>query len=197
METFGLREFQLYLLAFMPYSDHVATALATLDASWDEAKQTLKSTKQTDLGQMIHKVDVEISMLGDPEYTMAVTEEDSDMPERLRGSTVYAFNVPVFRDYAYLINVTPQGYAWGQRLGRRPQSTAPRIETLEDLQPWVAVKDEVLPALEDAEQLDAFSYYEVYSGYIRQARTGERIKILAQFDVELLQWAQPADETTG
>ncbi|MCO5968920.1 hypothetical protein [Actinoallomurus soli] len=86
------------------------------------------------------------------------------------------------------------GYAWGQRLGRRPDMTAPRIETLEDLRPWGSVKGEALGALTDAEKVDEFSYYELYEGRIRERRTGELIEVLVEFDVELLQWAMPASE---
>lgn len=194
MNAFGLRWFQLYILAFMPYSDQVRQVLERLDATWNEAQEILASSAETDLGKMHHKADVEISMLGEPEFERGLTADEIPTSDRLKNSKVLGFRLPAFPDFAYLVNVAEIGYAWGQRLGRWPDAASPHIDTLEDLQPWAAVKSEALRAVTGAKKVDEFSYYELYEGAIRQRATGEPVEVLLEFDVELLQWAKPASE---
>jgi hypothetical protein len=197
VERFGLKEFQLYILAFMPHSDHLARALGTLDATWDDAKDALKSARQTGLGQMHHKVDVEISILGEPIYKTDLDLEPTDPPNGFENSQAFGFDLPVFADYLYLVNVTRHGFAWGQRLGRRPGSVASSIEAVEDLRPWECLKDEALDVLANATMVEGFSYNEVYSGRILERWSGERVEVLVGFDVGLLQWVERTDGTSG
>ncbi|MCO5968919.1 hypothetical protein [Actinoallomurus soli] len=83
MDAFGLREFQLYVLAFMPYSDQVQEVLDRLHATRDEAKDILRASNHTDLAKMHHKVDIEISMMGAPEYERDLTADEMPESERL------------------------------------------------------------------------------------------------------------------
>ncbi|WP_460355781.1 hypothetical protein [Actinoallomurus acanthiterrae] len=193
MVEFGLREFQLYILGHMPYSEHVAEALDGLDASWDAAKQAIKAVERMEIGKLVHTIDVEISVLGEPRRVFPVPAEDVEFADR-KESQVFAFELPVFEDFMYLVNVVPQGYCWGSRLGRRPDAKAPRIEALEDLRPWGAIKKEVLRELTKPEMIEGFSHYEVYKGTILERATGEPVEVLVEFDMELLQWVKRAND---
>ncbi|MEV5748307.1 hypothetical protein AB0L00_10850 [Actinoallomurus sp. NPDC052308] len=177
----------------MSYSEKVAEVLAELDASWDDAKRVLESARRTELGKMVHTVDVEISILGEPEYQFDLADENSELPERFKDSRVFAFELPNFGDYMFLVNVTPRRYSWGQRLGRRPDVPMPRIDAVEDLRPWGSLKEEVLPALSRAHLVENFSYNEVYSGNMRERHSGGSIEVLVGFDVDLLQWVERVD----
>lgn len=197
VDGFELREFQLYILAFMPDSERMTEALAALNATRDDAGAALESAKRIGLTQMRHKADLEFSILGDPVFSEYLKLEDIGSSVGVEGSKVHGFELPVFADYLYLVNVMANGFAWGQRFRRRPGAASPEIGAVEDLRTWKYLKDEVLGVLVDAVMVEGFSYNEVYSGTMVERRSGEQIEVLVGFDVDLLQWAEPAGPTSG
>ncbi|WP_433794893.1 hypothetical protein [Actinoplanes sp. CA-252034] len=181
MPSFGIREFQLHMLATMPPSPRRDEALTELEAGEDDAKQALVAAREAGLFQAGHRVTVEAAMLGDPLYEFHPPETAG-----FEGSRALAFHLPVFRGFDFVLNVTPHGIVWGQGLARSRDTPVPEIRSLDDLQPWRFVRDEVASAMREPTVVDGFSFSESLSGFVASD------EVVARFDFDLLQAAGPA-----
>ncbi|WP_162908408.1 hypothetical protein [Allorhizocola rhizosphaerae] len=192
MIEFGLREYQLHILATMPLSRRVMDALDELRATPDEARTTLNNAERVGLFRPGHLIELELSILGEPSTELSRPLPGEPFSESFAGSRAFAFQLPVFVGLHYVINVTPTGVVWGQHMARPMDQSTPMIETFDDLQPWRFVKEEVLAALRTHELIDEFSFSETYSGVMDEPRFAHGRSVVVRFDFGLLQEAQDA-----
>jgi hypothetical protein len=189
MSYFGIREFQLHIIAIMPDSSVRSAALARLEAVDGDAQEALRSADAQGLFQLGHRIDLERSILGDEVYRVPLGVVEGEPTDMFDNSDVLAFHLPVFAGFDYAINVTVHGFVWGQRFVRQRNHSAPSVTSIQDLGPWKYVKEELEPFLRRKVVVDKFSFYEAISGEPvfgdSDGEIGERV--ILQFDFGLLQ----------
>lgn len=187
VSSFGIREFQLHMLATMPQSPQKAKALQELDAVEDDAKRALLAARGIGLFQPGHRVTVETAVLGDPPYEVYPLPHEVGHATGFADSRALAFHLPVFRDFDYVLNVTPGGVVWGQGMARSRDAPVPKIHSLSDLRPWRFVRAEVESAMSGPTIVEEFSFSESISGVVASGVFGEGERVIARFDFGLLQ----------
>jgi hypothetical protein len=189
MSSFGIREFQLHIIATMPDSPVRSAALASLAAVGGDAEAALSSARAQGLFQPWHRIDLERSILGDEVYRVPLPAAEGEVPAAFAHSDVVAFHLPVFSGFDYAVNVSGQGLVWGQRFVRRRDHSVPSVASIRDLGPWRYTKEELEPFLRRRVVIDEFSFSETISGDPvfgdGHAATGERVTL--RFDFGLLQ----------
>jgi hypothetical protein len=187
MAGFGVREFQLHMLALMPPSRPVADALAELDASEDDARQALAAARDVGLLDPTHRIGLERSILPEPIHQSArPIPSPDDASDEFGTSTSLGFRLPVFRCLDYVVNVTTAGFVWGQHLARARGCQPPEITSPDELRPWRITRDEFRSTMRDVVLDEGFNSYEVLTGTLRGAGPA---RVWARFEFGLLQAA--------
>lgn len=195
---FGIREFQLHMLTLMPSSlDIIQKSLDTLGASRQEAQEALGAAQEIGL-LAPHQPELETTILGQPVYETALSAVRTNLLDETRepdkyfdNSRTMAFHLPLFRNFEYLVNITPNNSVWGQRLSRREGAEVPILSSYDDLHAWRFVKDEVLCSMNNPKLVDGFNFSESYEGTLLNKHDQKETEIVARFDFGLLQIAAP------
>jgi hypothetical protein len=171
-------------------SQPVVDALDELGATPDEARAMLDAAQSVGLFRPGHLIEIELSILGEPCGELSQPLPGEPLPNGFAGSRAFAFQLPVFAGLHYVVNVTPDGVLWNQRIARPVGQASPVIETYDDLQPWRFVKDEVLTMLREHRMIDGFSFHEIWSGALDELPLARSRSVEVRFDFDLLQEAQ-------
>jgi hypothetical protein len=120
------------------------------------------------------------SILGPPE---SVTER------RIGDLTFEAllWPVPLWPDLRFEVLVAPNGVAWNEWLVRASGAPAPKLDTLEDLQPWSCTVDEAARALAPARPLEGSAPTRWGLAFTVPDASGVRRECAAEFTWGLLQ----------
>lgn len=178
------RLFQLYLLAAMRPGPAVDTALRSLSASAADMRGAAEAVRATGVEQLEAGLRPYRELLGQPRRVVLAQELSPGGP--MDGSQAYAFRLPLWPGFNFLVHEHPSGFVWGLRFARGEAPPPAPITSIRDLVPWSLVREEFLARCPAAQGEDAWGTFCDYSVWLSEVPGGAMHEVVVGFDFDLL-----------
>lgn len=180
---FTIRDFQLVLLRRM--ADHnpelVDEARRELGASLADMREANKRWQAMVRSPRARAAASRYrSVLGAPESVL--TRKVGDLE-----CEAWLWPLPLWPDLRFEVLLTPNGAVWNEWLVRAPGTTAPSLQTLDDLTPWSCTVDEAARAFAPARPLEGTAPTRWGLAFTAPDAEGVRREVVAEFTWGLLQ----------
>jgi hypothetical protein len=179
-----VRLFELYLLAALRPGPAVTAALRTLSVSAEDMRAAADAVRATGVEQLEAGLRPYRDLLGPPRRVAPA--QGLTPGSRMSGSQGYAFRLPLWPAFDFLVHEHPSGFVWGLRFVRGEAPPTAPITSIRDLRPWSLVREEFLARCPAALQEDAWGTFCDYSLWLCEAPGGAMHEVVVGFDFDLL-----------